>query len=87
MQLCIQMSAIKFTGKKTSKNDRVSIVQSINGIPFFVMSKPMKKHDFVKTIDGGIKWKFALTAGIVNNSIEEDLMKFAKKMKNKFRKK
>lgn len=82
-----QMTAIKFTDKKTSKNDRISVVQEIEGIPFFVMSKPLKKYDFVSTIGGGIKWKSLVTGGLANNSIEKDLMRFAKKMKKKFRKK
>ena len=82
-----QMSAIKFTDEKTEENDRIATVQRIEGIPFFVMSEPKAKYVFVKTIGGGIKWKSALTAGLINNSIEQDLMKFARKMKKKFRKK
>ncbi len=82
-----QMTAIRFTEEKTEENDRIATVQKINGIPFFVMSEPVLEYDFVKTIGGGIKWKSAITAGLVNNSIEQDLMKFAKKMKRKFKKK
>lgn len=82
-----QMTAIKFTDEKTAENDRIAVVQKIEGIPFFVMSEPIKEYEFVKTIGGGIKWKSALTGGLINNSIEQDLMKFAKKMKKKFRKK
>lgn len=79
-----QMTAIKFTDEKTPENDRLAVVQKINGIPFFVMNEPVKSYDMVKTIGGGIKWKSALTVGLVNNSIEQDLMKFAKKMKKKY---
>jgi hypothetical protein len=82
-----QMTAIKFTDEKTDENDRIAIVQKIEGIPFFVMSEPITEYQFVKTIGGGIKWKSALTGGLINNSIEQDLMKFAKKMDKKFRKK
>jgi hypothetical protein len=82
-----QMTAIKFTDEKTDENDRVAIVQKIEGIPFFVMSEPINEFDFVKTIGGGIKWKSAITGGLINNSIEQDLIKFAKKMSKKFRKK
>ncbi|PXY02267.1 hypothetical protein DF185_06365 [Marinifilum breve] len=79
-----QMTAIKFTDEKTPENDKLAVVQKINGIPFFVMNEPVKSYDMVKTIGGGIKWKSALTVGLVNNSIEQDLMKFAKKMKKKY---
>lgn len=82
-----QMTAIKFTDEKTTENDRIGVVQKIEGIPFFVMSEPIKEYEFIKTIGGGIKWKSALTGGLINNSIEQDLMKFAKKMEKKFRKK
>ncbi len=82
-----QMTAIKFTDKKTEENDRIATVQEIEGIPFFVMSKPIKQNEFVQSIGGGIKWKSAITGGLINNSIEQDLMKFAKKMRKKFRKK
>jgi|TARA_B110001469_G_C9533411_1_gene265105 hypothetical protein len=82
-----QMTAIKFTDEKTDENDRIAIVQKIEGIPFFVMGEPITEYEFVKTIGGGIKWKSALTGGLINNSIEQDLIKFAKKMDKKFRKK
>lgn len=82
-----QMSAIKFTDKKTPENDGVAIVQKIEGVPFFVMSEPLKAYDFVKTVGGGVKWKSAITGGLMNNSIEQDLMKFSKKIKKEFKKK
>jgi hypothetical protein len=82
-----QMNAIRFTDEKNDENDRVAIVNKINSIPFFVLSEPLKEYTFVKTVGGGIKWKSAITAGLWNNSIEQDLMKFAKKVKKKFKKK
>ncbi|MCL5245190.1 hypothetical protein M4I21_05175 [Cellulophaga sp. 20_2_10] len=82
-----QMTAIKFTDEKTPENSGIAVVQKINGIPFFVMSEPVKEYEFVKTLGAGIKWKSAITGGLINNSIEEDLMKFAKKAENKFKKK
>jgi hypothetical protein len=81
------MTAIKFTDEKTDENDRIAIVQKIEGVPFFVMSEPIYEYEFVETVGGGIKWKSALTGGLINNSIEQDLMKFANKMNKKFRKK
>ncbi|KOY53117.1 hypothetical protein [Polaribacter dokdonensis] len=44
------------------------------------MSKPISDYEYIKTIKGGIKWKSVLTAGLLNNSIEEDLLKFKNKM-------
>ncbi len=81
-----QMTAIKFTEEKTAENDQIATVQRIEGIPFFVMNEPLTKYEFVETIGGGIKWKSAVTGGLINNSIEQDLMKFAKKMRSKFKK-
>jgi hypothetical protein len=80
------MTAIKFTEESTPENDRIARVKKINGIPFYVMSKPLKTYDFVKAIGSGLKWKSTITSGKINNSIEQDLMEFAKKMQKKFRK-
>lgn len=81
------MTAIKFTEPKTAKNDRIAEVQSLEGIPFFVMSEPVLDYEVTKTISGGLKWKSALSNGLVNNSIAQDLLKYAKNMKSKFKKK
>ena len=80
------MTAIKFTEPATKENNRIAEITKIDGIPFFVMSEPIKDYTHEKTIGGGIKWKSALTAGLVNNSIEQDLMKFAKKGRRKYKK-
>lgn len=82
-----KMTAIKFTDDKTDKNDRIATVQTLKGIPFFVMSEPVSEYKSVKTIGGGIKWKSAMTNGLINNSIEQDLMKFANKMDTRYKKK
>ena len=81
-----QMTAIKFTDEPTPDTNMIAVVQKIKGIPFFVMSEPLLKYHFYKTIGGGIKWKSALTVGIINNSIEQDLLKFAKKIIGKVKK-
>ena len=75
-----QMTAIKFSELKTEENDRIATVHEIEGIPVYVMSTPISDYKYIKTIKGGIKWKSALTAGLLNNSIEEDLLKFKNKM-------
>lgn len=82
-----RMSAIKFTDQKTPENDGIATIQKIEGIPFFVMSEPLKEYDFVKTVGGGIKWKSAITGGLMNNSIEQDLMKFSSKIKKQYKRK
>ena len=81
-----QMSAIKFTDEATTETKGIAVVQKIKGIPFFVMNEPLQDYTLYKSIGGGIKWKSAITVGILNNSIEQDLMKFAKKIDNKVKK-
>lgn len=80
------MTAVKFTDEKTDENDRIAIVQKIEGIPFFVMSEPLNEYELVETIGGGIKLRSAASMGLVNNSIEQDLKKFTKKMTKKYKK-
>ena len=50
------------------------------------MCEPLKEFRVVKSKRGGIKWKSAFTGGLLNNSIEQDLMKFAKKYKKMYSK-
>lgn len=80
------MTAINFTDEKTEENDRIAIVQKIEGIPFFVMSEPIDEYEFVETIGSGVKMKSFVSGGLVNNSIEQDLKKFTKKMTKKYKK-
>lgn len=81
-----EMTAIKFTDEPTTETKGIATVHKIDGIPFFVMSDPIEQYKYVDKIGKGIKWKSLVTAGLWNNSIEEDLLKFAKKMERKFRK-
>ena len=80
-----KMVAINFTDENI-ENKRIANVEKIEGIPFYVMSEPTNEYEFIKNIKGGIKWKSALTVGLINNSIEQDLNKFAKKARKKSKK-
>lgn len=73
--------AIKFTEEATPENERLARVRRIHGIPVYVMADPVDKFKIVKSKGGGIKVKSAVTGGLINNSIEEDLEKFARKFK------
>ena len=78
--------AVKFTDKETKENAKKAKVHRLNGIPTYVMCEPYKNFRVTKSKGGGIKWKSAITGGIINNSIEEDLMKFARKYKKMYSK-
>lgn len=78
--------AVKFTDEETKDNKRKARVHRLNGIPTYVMCEPYKKFRVAKSKGGGIKWKSAVTGGIINNSIEEDLLKFARKYKKMYSK-
>ncbi len=80
------MTAIRFTEEATTNNKGIATIHKLNGIPFYVMSEPVEEYKYIGTIGKGIKWKSLVTAGLLNNSIEEDLVKFAKKVETKFRK-
>ena len=81
------ITAIKFTDEATPENKQKARVHRLNGIPTYVMCEPYKEFRVAKSKGGGIKWKSALTGGLMNNSIEQDLMKFAKKYKKMYSKK
>ncbi|MBX2887881.1 MAG: hypothetical protein KF829_04445 [Ferruginibacter sp.] len=79
------VSAVKFTDNKTEENDRIAEVQKINGMPVYIMSEPLKKYSVESDKGGGVKWKSLVTAGLVNNSIEEDLQKYLNKLEKDFK--
>ena len=78
--------AVKYTDEPTKDTDGIARVQRVNGIPMYAMCEPLKDFRTVATKGGGIKWKSAVTGGVLNNSIEEDLAKFAKKFKKYYNK-
>lgn len=80
------MSAIRFISPPTDENYRVGVVKEVNGIPFFVMSKPIDDYKEVGKVWNGLKLKSFVTLGIANNSIEKDLKEFSKWSKNEFKK-
>ena len=79
------VSAIKFTEEQTDENERMAEVQKLEGIPLYIMSEPVTKYTVEADKGGGIKWKSLVTAGVVNNSIEEDVKKFVKKLDGKYK--
>ena len=79
------VSAVKFIDNKTEENDRIAEVQKVNGMPVYIMSEPLKKYSVESDKGGGVKWKSLVTAGLVNNSIEEDLQKYLNKFEKDFK--
>jgi len=78
------ITAIKFTDEPTDETLKKARVQKLSGIPVFVMSEPYDDYRVTSDKGGGVKMKSLITAGLINNSIEEDLEKFVKKMKRKY---
>ncbi len=78
--------AIKFTKEATDNNDRIAEVQKLNGYPVFVLNEPILDYSVEKDKGPGMKWKSFLTAGLINNSIEQDIDKYAKRFSKHFRK-
>ncbi len=78
--------AVKYIDQPNKETDRIAQVQRLNGIPMYAMCEPIRNFKTVETKGGGIKWKSAVTGGVINNSIEEDLAKFARKFKKLYNK-
>lgn len=81
------VTAIRFTNPDDIDKGGLATVQKIEGIPVFAMCEPVLAYDQVKKKGAGIKWKSMVTGGLWNNSIEQDLIKFAKRFRRHFRKK
>jgi len=80
-----KISAIKFNDELGS-NDRLAEVQKLQGLPVFIMNEPIINYRPKTTEGPGLKWKSMLTVGLVNNSIEQDISKYSRKMTRDFRK-
>ena len=66
-----------------SKDAGIGRVSKIMGYPVFVMNEPMVEYSVLNNRSGGVKWKSLVTAGVVNNSIEEDVQEMVKKLQNR----
>ena len=73
--------AIRFTDVATPENSGIAIVAKIWGITAYVLAEPIQSYSVKSSSYGGIKLIPFVTYGIVNNSIEKDVMTFAKKTK------
>lgn len=71
---------VKFKDAPTEQNNLIGKVSKMKGHPVFVMCEPLKNYEVLKTKGGGVKWKSAFTAGLVNNSIDEDVEKIVNKL-------
>jgi hypothetical protein len=74
---------IAFKDNGTVKTKGIGRVSKVGGYPVFVMNEPLSDYTVVNSKGGGIKWKSLLTAGIVNNSIEDDVEAMVKKMQSR----
>ncbi|MFD1139653.1 hypothetical protein ACFQ4C_00970 [Larkinella insperata] len=72
--------AIKFKGN--GGNDKgLAKVRKIDGLAVYVMNEPVKDYETVVDASGGVKAKSYFTSGLVNNSIEEDMEQFVRRVK------
>lgn len=78
--------AVKFTDAATPETDRIAEVQKMDGYPVYVMSEPLEKYTVEADKGPGIKWKSFLTVGLLNNSIEQDMDKYADRFRAKLKK-
>jgi hypothetical protein len=71
---------IKFKDSDNNQNKGVARVYKMKGLPVFVMCEPLLSFEVLGSKGGGVKWKSAMTAGLINNSIEEDVQKIVDKL-------
>lgn len=74
---------IIFTDGNNSSNAGLARVSKVMGYPVFVMNEPVTNYTVLNNKNGGVKWKSLITAGVVNNSIEEDVQVMVKKLQNR----
>jgi len=72
-----------WTDKGSKSTNSIGKVSKVMGYPVYVMNEPLKDYEMLNSKGGGVKWKSLLTAGIVNNSIEEDVEVMVKKLQSR----
>lgn len=78
---------IKYKSGADSSSKGLGKVTKVNGVEVYVLGDPERDYEVVTNSKGGVKMKSLLTAGIVNNSIDEDIDKMIKKLNKKASKK
>ncbi|WP_026899232.1 hypothetical protein [Daejeonella oryzae] len=71
---------IRFKDTATPTTKGIGRVKKIGGLDAYVLAEPLQDYEVLTNKSGGIKWKSAITGGLINNSIEDDLEKMAKKV-------
>lgn len=74
---------VQFTDQATPQTKGIGRVSKVNGYPVFVMNEPLTNYSVIDSRGGGIKWKSLFTAGLVNNSIEDDVESMVKKLQSR----
>jgi hypothetical protein len=74
-----EVGAFKWTQKPSAGQKGLAMAQKIDGHFVFVMAEPEMPYESIGQVSGGTKWKSLATAGIVNNSVEEDMSKYLKR--------
>ncbi len=78
-----RIAGIIFTDKGDAKTNGLGRVSRVMGYPVFVMNEPVENYQVISSTSGGIKWKSLITAGVINNSIEEDVEQMVKKVQSR----
>lgn len=73
--------AVNFKEEANPENEGIGRIKMVKGIGAYVFSEPLAAYEVVNLKNGGLKFKSALTAGIINNSIEDDIEQFARRIK------
>jgi hypothetical protein len=71
--------AVKFK-QSDPQTKMIARVNKIDGVEIYVLAEPLAAYEVANKKGGGFKMKSALTGGLVNNSIEEDVAQFVKKL-------
>jgi hypothetical protein len=78
-----RIAGIIFTDKGSASTRGVGRVSKVLGFPVYVMNEPIQDYQVISSKSGGIKWKSLITAGVINNSIEEDVEQMVKKVQSR----
>lgn len=75
-----QAVGVQFTDQATDETRTLARVRKINGLEVYVMNEPVNHYQLVTEKGTGMKAVSPLTAGIINNSIADDVTQYTRRL-------
>ena len=74
---------VRWTDQPSLATKGIGRVNKLAGVGIFILGEPLSDYKVLVSRKGGLRFKSAITGGLINNSIEEDINKFVNRLRKK----